>query len=82
MCTHVPQAQRPQGKFFQMSGTSISLGLVILELEGLGMVFVLFSPLNTHKLPHLNETTKTERCQKSDSESTEGFVLSQSTTKR
>lgn len=45
------------------------------------MVFVLFSPLNAHKLPQINETPKTERCQKSDSESTAGFVLSQFTTK-
>ena len=73
MCTRVPEA-----KFFQEGGATISLRLIILELEGLGMAFVLFSPPNAHKLPHLNEAPKAKRYQKS--ESTAGSVLSHSTT--
>lgn len=73
MCTRVPEA-----KFFQEGGATISLRLIILELEGLGMAFVLFSPPNAHKLPLLNEDPKAKRYQKS--ESTAGSVLSHSTT--
>lgn len=73
MCTRVPEA-----KFFQEGGATISLRLIILELEGLGMAFVLFSPPNAHKLPYLNEDPKAKRYQKS--ESTAGSALSQSTT--
>lgn len=44
LCVHMPQAQRPQGKFFQVNRASISSGLVILELEGFGDGFCIVLP--------------------------------------